>query len=121
VSEQPGAGATPKRPFTTDVPRSSRGRALYVVGLTALGIGIICALVGGWLLAMWAYEDHGQVKPALVIAGSALAVSVVSSIAAGFLLAWAARADRRAAGVEEPQRQQVWATFRSALHQRLTP
>jgi len=92
-----------------------------VVGLTALGIGTILALVGGWLLAMWAFEDHGQVKPALVIGGSTFLLSVVPFIASGYLFFWAAREDRRASGVEEPPRQHVWPAFRTSLDERLGP
>ena len=118
---QPGAGGAAKRPFTSDVPRSSRGKALYVVGLTVLGIGLIVGLPGGWLLAMWAFEDHGRVNPALVIGSSALLFTAVACIASGYFLYWAARADRRASGVEEPPRLHVWSAFRASLRERLNP
>jgi hypothetical protein len=121
VSIQPGDGMAAKRPFTTDVPRSSRGRVLNVVGLELLGIGALCALAGGWSLAMWAHEGHGQADLTLIIGISFVAGFLIAGVVAGFALAWAARADRQAVGVEEPPRIQVWTAVRSALHHRPIP
>ena len=121
MSGQSDGGAPTKRPFTTNVPRSSQGRALYVVGLTLLGIGGLCAAVGGWTLAMWAFEDHGAVDTALIVGICGIAGSLVTFAASGFAFAWAARGDRRDANVEEPPRMHVWAAVRTALHQRTLP
>ena len=121
MSAQLEGRSAPKRPFTTDVPRSGRGKALHVGGLALLGIGIACALVAGWVLAMWAFEDHGRSTSALVAAIIAFSGFLIAALTAGVLLASASRADRTAAGVEEPPRMEVWTAVRTGLRQRPLP
>jgi hypothetical protein len=48
----------------------------------------------------------------------AFVVFLVAALMAGVLLASAARADRSAAGVEEPPRTEVWEAVKTGLRQR---
>jgi hypothetical protein len=93
-----------ERPIEDRSREDRRGKQLCVFGYFLLAFGVGSILVSGWYLTMWATTDHAKVGFPLGLGASCFGIGVLLCSASGYVFYQAARADRRAAGIPEPEK-----------------